>query len=65
MMNDAWNLGDGLENVCRSVLRKLHYAGAQTEERTRTIINLDSYEITAMIWAMNEYMHNGQFAERM
>ena len=65
MMNDAWNLGDGLENVCRSVLRKLYYAGAQTEERTRTIINLDSYEITAMIRAMNEYMHNGQFAERI
>lgn len=64
-MSDTWNLGEGLENVCSSVLRKLHYASNQTEERTRTIINLDSYEITAMIWAMKEYMHNGQFAERI
>ena len=64
-MSDAWNLGDGLENVCRSVLRKAHYASHQTEERSRTIINLDSYEITVLIWAMNEYIHNGQFAERI
>ena len=65
VMNDAWNLGDGLENVCRSVLRKAHYASHQTEEKPRTIINLDAYEITALIWAMNEYIHNGQFAERI
>ena len=64
-MGDTWNLGDGLENVCRSVLRKAHYASHQTEESSRTIINLDSYEITALIWAMNEYIHNGQFAERI
>ena len=55
-MSDAWNLGDGLENVCRSVLRKAHYASHQVEERSRTIINLDTYEITALIWAMNEYI---------
>jgi len=64
-MSDAWNLGDGLENVCRSVLRKAYYASHQTEEKPRTIINLDSYEITALIRAMNEYIHNGQFAERI
>ena len=64
-MGDTWNLGDGLENVCRSVLRKAHYASHQTEEKPRTIINLDAYEITALIWAMNEYIHNGQFAERI
>lgn len=64
-MSDVWNLGDGLENVCRSVLRKAHYASHQVEERSRTIINLDTYEITALIWAMNEYIHNGQFAERI
>ena len=29
----------------------------------RTIINLDSYEVTAMIWAMNEYIHSDRFAE--
>ena len=63
--NELWNIGDGLENVCKSVMRKLHYAGHVLEERNRTIINLDSYEVTAMIWAMNEYMHNGQFAERI
>lgn len=60
-----WNLGDGLENVCRSTMRKLHYASHQTEERERTIINLDSYEITALIWAMRDYLHNGQFAEKI
>lgn len=27
--------------------------------------DLDAYEITALIWAMNEYIHNGQFAERI
>lgn len=64
-MRDKWNLGDGLENVCSSCLRKLHYASHQTEERERTIINLDSYEITTLIWAMQEYLHNGQFAERI
>ena len=55
---ELWNLGDGLENVCNSVMRKLHHAGHVLEERNRTIINLDSYEVTAMIWAMNEYIHS-------
>ena len=59
-----WNLGKGLENVCNSIMDKLHYAGFQCESRERTIINLDSYEITAMIWAMRDYMRNRQFAER-
>ena len=62
---EPWNLGDGLENVCNSVMRKLHSAGYRLEERNRTIINIDSYEVTAMIWAMNKYMHNRQFAERI
>lgn len=64
-MTEQWNLGDGLENVCNCVMRKLHYASHALEERSRTIINLDSYEVTAMIWALNEYMHNGRFAERI
>ena len=34
---ELWNLGDGLENVCNSVMRKLHYAGHVLEERNRTI----------------------------
>ena len=59
----VWNLGDGLENVCNSVMRKLDHAGYVLEERNRTIINLDSYEVTAMIWAMNEYIHSDRFAE--
>jgi len=44
-------------------MRKLNYAGHVLEERNRTIINLDSYEVTAMIWAMNKYIHSGSFAE--
>ena len=62
-MSDKWNLGDGLENVCDSAMRKLRYASHQLEERERTIINMDSYEVTAMIWAMNEYIHSDRFAE--
>lgn len=62
-MTEPWNLGDGFENVCNSVMRKLRYAGHQLEERERTIVNLDSYEVTAMIWALDRYMHDGWFAE--
>lgn len=51
-----WNLGDGLRNVCQSVMRKLNYAGWQLENRERTIINLDSYEVTALIRALDKYM---------
>ena len=51
-----WNLGDGLPNVCNSVMRKLQYAGYQLESRNRTIVNLESYEVTAMVWALTEYM---------
>ena len=64
-MSDKWNLDDGLENVCNSAMRKLRYASHQLEERERTIINMDSYENTVLIWALNEYMHNGQFAEQI
>ena len=62
-MSESWNLGDGLENVCNSVMRKLQYASHQLEERNKTIINVDSYEATALILALNEYMHSGRFAE--
>lgn len=55
-MNEEWNLGGGLANVCNSVMRKLNYAGHQLEERSRTIVNLESCEVTAMIWALAEYM---------
>ena len=62
-MSESWNLGDGLENVCNSAMRKLQYASHQLEERNKTIINVDSYEVTALIWALSEYMHSGRFAE--
>ena len=62
-MSESWNLGDGLENVCNSVMRKLRYASHQLEERNKTIINVDSYEVTALIWALSEYMRSGRFAE--
>lgn len=51
-----WNLGDGLENVCNSVMRKLNYAGHVLEERNRTIINLDSYEYTRKYRAFRKEM---------
>ena len=55
-MADEWNLGSGIQIVCNSAMKKLRYAGHQLEERERTIINLDSYEVTALIWALSEYM---------
>lgn len=64
-MDGEWNLGDGLENVCNSAMRKLRYASHQTEGRPRAIVNLDSYEITSLIWALNDYMHNGRFREEI
>lgn len=57
--NEPWNLGDGVSNVCNSVMRKLDYALFQLEERNRTIINLDSYEAMALYYAMKECMDKG------
>ncbi len=54
-MDREWNLGTGIENVIDSVTRKLHYAGHQLEEKERTIINLDTYEVTLLIRALSEY----------
>ena len=51
-----WNLGDGLPNVCNEVMRKLDAAGWRLENESRTIINVGTYEVTAMYWAMHEYM---------
>lgn len=51
-----WNLGDGLGNVVNSLLRKANYASWQLEEKERTIINVDSYEVTALIFALSEYI---------
>ena len=42
-----WNLGAGLPNVCESVMRKLNGAGWRLENGPRTILNVDSYEVTA------------------
>ena len=51
-----WNLGDGLPNVCNSILRKLNAAGWRLEDGPRTILNVDSYEVTVMYLAVKEYM---------
>ena len=51
-----WNLGDGLQNVCESVMRKLNGAGWRLENGPRTILNVDSYEVIVMYRAMVEYM---------
>ena len=51
-----WNLGAGLPNVCESVMRKLNGAGWRLENVPRTILNVDSYEVTVMYRAMVEYM---------
>lgn len=58
MNKTEWNLGEGIVNVCKSIINKLDYAGFQTEDRPRTIINLDSYEITVLYWAMQDYIQN-------
>ena len=51
-----WNLGAGLPNVCESVMRKLNGAGWRLENGPRTIMNVDSYEVTVMYRAMQECM---------
>lgn len=56
MDKKEWNLGDGLPNVCKSILRKLNAAGWRLENEPRTIINVDSYEEITMHRAMVEYM---------
>lgn len=56
MDKKEWNLGDGLPNVCKSILRKLNAAGWRLEIKENTIINIESYETTVMFWAMYEYM---------
>ena len=58
MMSDDYNLGSGLENVCRGILRKLYYASNQLEDRERTIINVNTYEVTALIWALDEFQNS-------
>lgn len=58
-MKEPWNLDDGLGNICASVLSKMHHASYQLEakDKDRTIVNLDTYEITAIAWAI-ERMRN-------
>ena len=51
-----WDLGDGLGNVAWSLLDKANYASWQLEDKNRTIINIDSYEATTLIWALSEYI---------
>ena len=57
-MKEPWNLDDGLGNVCAIVLSKMHHASRQLEvkDKDRTIVNLDTYEITAIAWAVEHYI---------
>ena len=59
-----WNLGDGLGNVAWSLLDKANYAGWQLEQRERTIINIDSYEDTVLIYALSEYVEKHNLEKR-
>ena len=60
-----WNLGTGLPNVCESVMRKLDGAGWRLENGPRTILNVDSYEVTVMYRAMQEYMEKREIKHEM
>ena len=55
-----WNIGPGLGNVAWSLLDKANYAGWQLEDKSRAILNIDSYEDTVLIYALSEYIekHN-------
>lgn len=55
VMKEPWNLGNGMSYVYDSIRRKLNYASHQLEDRPRTIINMDSYENTVLIWALSEW----------
>lgn len=59
-----WNLGDGLGNVIWSLLEKANYASWQLENRERTIINIDSYEATALIYALSEIIEKYSLEKR-
>jgi len=60
-----WNLGNGLPNVCKSIRDKLHYASHRLEciERDKTIINVDTYETTVLLWALGDYMQKHNLEE--
>lgn len=55
MIKKEWDLGDNIGKVYESVQKKLNYAGYQLEDRERTIINLDSYEVTVLQWSLSSY----------
>ncbi len=57
-MMDGWNLGEGLGNVCWSALDKLNNTSIQFEFHNRkyAVMNMHDYEVTAMIYAMSEYI---------
>lgn len=66
LVKEPWNLreDDGLPNVYESIRRKLHYSGYQLEERSRTIINIESYEHTILTWALSEWAENHNVKEK-
>lgn len=51
-----WDLGPGLGNVAWSLLDKANSASWRLENNSRTIINIDSYESTVLIFVLSEYI---------
>lgn len=54
----VWNLSEyGQYNILKSLHEKMSRANANIEcsNRSRTIINIDSYEATIICWALQEY----------
>ena len=65
MIKKEWDLGDNIGKVYESVRKKLSYAGYQLEERDRTIINLDTYEVTVLCWALSSYFQKKEDSKIM
>ena len=54
----ARNLGDNINEVCNPLYDKISYASHQLESKSRTIINIDTYEATVLSWALEKYMRD-------
>lgn len=55
MNKDNYNLGDGIKNVFATINNKLMGAGFRLESKDNTIININDYEHTLLVWALYEY----------
>ena len=58
---EPWNLtDDGLPNIAESLKNKLNAASFRLEcGGGNTIINIDSYECTVLIWALQKLRKKG------